>query len=138
MIKLNPNSQKIKFLKQHRGRMKGIACRGNNISFGKYALKTKECSWITTRQIESGRRAITRFLKRKGKIWIRIFSYKPITLRTKGIRMGSGKGDPHSWVSVLKPGQIIYEVSNISENSAQKALKIAASKMPIKTKFITL
>nr|YP_010428175.1 ribosomal protein L16 [Hydnora abyssinica]USN93590.1 ribosomal protein L16 [Hydnora abyssinica] len=130
--------RKINYLKQHRGRMKGIACRGNNISFGKYALKTKECCWITTRQIEAGRRALTRSLKRKSKIWIRIFSDKPITLRTTGTRMGSGKGDPHSWVSVLKPGQILYEVSNISEGSAQKALKIAASKMPIKTKFIKL
>nr|YP_010428208.1 ribosomal protein L16 [Hydnora longicollis]USN93657.1 ribosomal protein L16 [Hydnora longicollis] len=133
---MNTNNKKIKFMKQHRGRMKGVACRGNNISFGKYALKAQECSWITTKQIEAGRRSITRFLKREGKIWIRIFPDKPITLRSTGTRMGSGKGNPHSWIFVLKPEQIIYELSNISEISAQKAFKIAASKISIKTKFI--
>nr|YP_010428195.1 ribosomal protein L16 [Hydnora esculenta]USN93644.1 ribosomal protein L16 [Hydnora esculenta] len=128
--------QKIKFNKQHRGRMKGTACCGNNICFGKYALKAKECAWITTQQIESGRRAITRYLKREGKIWIRIFPDKPITLRSIGTRMGSGKGDTHSWIFVLRPGQIIYEISNVSEIAAQSAFKISSSKMPIKTKFI--
>nr|QFQ51621.1 ribosomal protein L16 [Leucobryum juniperoideum] len=129
--------KRTKFRKQHRGRMKGISTRGNSICFGKFALQALEPAWITSRQIEAGRRAITRYARRGGKLWIRIFPDKPITMRPAETRMGSGKGSPEYWVSVVKPGRILYEISGVSETIARAGMKIAAYKMPIRTQFIT-
>lgn len=128
--------KKTKFRNQHRGRMKGIASRGNHISFGRYALQALEPGWITSRQIEAGRRAITRNVRRGGKLWIRVFPDKPITIRTAETRMGSGKGSVAYWVAVVKPGRILYEMDGVAEKLARKGIEIAASKMPIKTKLI--
>jgi large subunit ribosomal protein L16 len=130
------NPRRVKFRKQHRGRMKGISSRGNKITFGRFALQAIEPSWITSRQIEAGRRAITRYARRGGKLWIKIFPDKPITMRPAETRMGSGKGAPEYWVAVVKPGRILYEMSGVSETVARAAMRIAAYKMPIKTKFI--
>ena len=116
--------------------MKGISTRGNSICFGKFALQALEPAWITSRQIEAGRRAITRYARRGGKLWIRIFPDKSITMRPAETRMGSGKGSPEYWVAVIKPGRILYEMSGVPENIAKKAISIAASKMPIRTQFI--
>nr|YP_009747739.1 ribosomal protein L16 [Lecanorchis japonica]QII89419.1 ribosomal protein L16 [Lecanorchis japonica] len=127
--------KKTRFRKQHRGRMKGISCRGNRICFGRYALQALEPAWITARQIESGRRAITRFARRGGKIWVRIFPDKPITVRPAETRMGSGKGSPEYWVSVVKPGRILYEINGVPKIVAKAAMRVAACKMPIRTKF---
>nr|YP_009682172.1 ribosomal protein L16 [Fissidens nobilis]QDQ38663.1 ribosomal protein L16 [Fissidens nobilis] len=129
--------KRTKFRKQHRGRMKGIATRGNSICFGKFALQALEPAWITSRQIEAGRRAITRYARRGGKLWIRIFPDKPITMRPAETRMGSGKGSPEYWVSVVKPGRILYEINGVPEIVARAAMKIAAYKLPIRTQFIT-
>nr|YP_010945561.1 ribosomal protein L16 [Porella gracillima]WGG27110.1 ribosomal protein L16 [Porella gracillima] len=131
------NPKKTKFRKQHRGNLKGIATRGNSICFGKYALQALEPAWITSRQIEAGRRAITRYARRGGKLWIRIFPDKPITIRPAETRMGSGKGSPEYWVAVVKPGKILYEIGGVSGNIAKAAMGIAAYKMPIRTNFIT-
>nr|UCU57529.1 ribosomal protein L16 [Hypericum ascyron] len=128
--------KKTRFCRHHRGRMKGISYRGNHICFGKYALQALEPAWITSRQIEAGRRAMTRNARRGGKIWVRIFPDKPVTIRTTETRMGSGKGDPKYWVAVVKPGKILYEMGGVRENIARKAIEIAASKMPIRTQFI--
>nr|YP_009826579.1 ribosomal protein L16 [Bulbophyllum exaltatum]YP_009826951.1 ribosomal protein L16 [Bulbophyllum weddellii]YP_010403266.1 50S ribosomal protein L16 [Bulbophyllum ningboense]QWC54646.1 50S ribosomal protein L16 [Bulbophyllum pingnanense]BCZ49932.1 50S ribosomal protein L16 [Bulbophyllum forrestii]QIQ47820.1 ribosomal protein L16 [Bulbophyllum exaltatum]QIQ48192.1 ribosomal protein L16 [Bulbophyllum weddellii]UQW82957.1 50S ribosomal protein L16 [Bulbophyllum ningboense] len=128
--------KRTRFRKQHRGRMKGISCRGNHICFGRYALQALEPAWITARQIEAGRRAMTRYARRGGKIWVRIFPDKPVTLRPTETRMGSGKGSPEYWVSVVKPGRILYEMSGVSETVAKTAMEIAACKMPIRTQFI--
>jgi large subunit ribosomal protein L16 len=128
--------KRVKYKKPHRGRMKGKATRGNQFSFGQYALQALEPSWITSRQLEAGRRAITRYAKRGGKLWIRVFPDKAITMRAAETRMGSGKGSPEYWVAVLKPGKIIYELTGVSENIAREAMRIASYKMPIKTQFI--
>lgn len=128
--------KRTKYRRHHRGRMKGKSTRGNTIAFGDFALQALEPSWITARQIESGRRVLTRYVRRNGKLWIRIFPDKPITMRPAETRMGSGKGTPEYWVAVVKPGKIIYEIRGISENLARKALRIAAYKMPIKTQFM--
>nr|YP_009106278.1 ribosomal protein L16 [Interfilum terricola]AIT95116.1 ribosomal protein L16 [Interfilum terricola] len=128
--------KRTKYRKQHRGRMKGKASRGNIIAFGDFALQALEPSWITSRQIEAGRRVITRYARRGGKLWIRIFPDKPITMRPAETRMGSGKGVPEYWVAVVKPGKILYELKGVPETIARAALKIAAYKMPIKTQFI--
>nr|QOP63802.1 ribosomal protein L16 [Eruca vesicaria subsp. sativa] len=133
---LSYNPKRTKFRKQHRGRLKGISSRGNRICFGRYALQTLEPAWITSRQIEAGRRAMTRNVRRGGKIWVRIFPDKPVTVRPAETRMGSGKGSPEYWVAVVKPGKILYEMGGVPENIARKAIEIAASKMPIKTQFI--
>nr|YP_009668099.1 ribosomal protein L16 [Frullania nodulosa]QCW58874.1 ribosomal protein L16 [Frullania nodulosa] len=132
------NPKRTKFRKQHRGNLKGIATRGNVICFGKFALQALEPAWITSRQIEAGRRAITRYARRGGKLWIRIFPDKPITIRPAETRMGSGKGSPEFWVAVVKPGKIIYEISGVSVSIAKAAMRIAAYKMPIRTNFITI
>ncbi|KAL0903058.1 hypothetical protein M5K25_028242 [Dendrobium thyrsiflorum] len=116
--------------------MKGISCRGNHICFGRYALQALEPAWITARQIEAGRRAMTRYARRGGKIWVRIFPDKPVTVRPTETRMGSGKGSPEYWVSVVKPGRRLYEMSGVSETVAKTAMEIAACKMPIRTKFV--
>nr|UDZ60886.1 50S ribosomal protein L16 [Sagittaria guayanensis] len=128
--------KKTRFRKQHRGKMKGISYRGNRVCFGRYALRALEPAWITARQIEAGRRAMTRYARRGGKIWVRIFPDKPVTLRAAETRMGSGKGSPEYWVSVVKPGRILYEMGGVSETIARVAIKIAASKMPIRTQFV--
>jgi large subunit ribosomal protein L16 len=128
--------KRTKFRKQHRGRLKGKAYRGNTIAFGDFALQALEPCWITSRQIESGRRVLTRYVRRTGKLWIRIFPDKPITARPAGTRMGSGKGAPEYWVAVVKPGKIIYEIRGVTEIIARQALRIASYKMPIKTKFL--
>ena len=130
------NPKRTRFRKQHRGRMKGKSCRGNHICFGRYALQALEPAWITARQIEAGRRAMTRYARRGGKIWVRIFPDKPVTLRPAETRMGSGKGSPEYWVSVVKPGRILYEMGGVSENVARAAISIASCKMPIRTQFI--
>jgi large subunit ribosomal protein L16 len=128
--------KRTKFRKQHRGRLKGKALRGNTIAFGDFGLQALEPCWITARQIESGRRVLTRYVKRGGKLWIRMFPDKPVTMRPAGSRMGSGKGAPDYWVAVVHPGKILYEIKGISETMARQALRIAAYKMPIKTKLI--
>ncbi len=128
--------KKTKYRKYHRGRMKGKATRGTNLAFGDFGLQALECSWITSRQIEAARRAITRQVRRGGKLWIRIFPDKPVTMRPSETRMGSGKGAPAYWVAVVKPGKIIYELKGVSETNARIALKLAASKLPIKTQIL--
>jgi large subunit ribosomal protein L16 len=131
------NPRRTKFRKQHRGRLRGKATRGNTICFGRFALQATEASWITSRQIEAGRRAMSRYARRGGKLWIRIFPDKPITMRPAETRMGSGKGAPQYWVAVVKPGKILYELSGVSLAIAKTAMRIASFKMPIQTKFIS-
>lgn len=128
--------RRTKFRKQQRGRMRGAATRGNTLSFGDFGLQALEPAWITSRQIEAGRRAMTRYIRRGGKIWIRLFPDKPVTMRPAETRMGSGKGAPEFWVAVVKPGRIMYEIAGVSEEIAREAMRLAAFKMPIKTKFI--
>ena len=129
--------RRTKYRKQHRGRMRGMAYRGSTLNFGDYALQATEPSWITSRQIEAARRAMTRYVKRGGKIWIRIFPDKPVTMRPAETRMGSGKGSPEFWVAVVKPGRIMFEMAGVTEDVAKEAMRLAAQKLPIKTKFIT-
>lgn len=128
--------KRTKFRRHHRGHLRGKATRGNKITYGDFALQALEPCWITSRQIESGRRVLTRYVRRTGKLWIRIFPDKPITIRPAGTRMGSGKGYPEYWVAVVHPGKIIYEITGLSEVVAKQALKTAAYKMPVKTKFL--
>ncbi|MDB9446782.1 50S ribosomal protein L16 [Anabaenopsis tanganyikae CS-531] len=128
--------RRTKFRKQQRGRMQGLASRGCNLNFGDFGLQAQEPSWITSRQIEASRRAMTRYIRRGGKIWIRIFPDKPITMRPAETRMGSGKGSPEFWVAVVKPGRIMFEIAGVSEEIAREAMRLAANKLPIKTKFI--
>lgn len=127
--------KKTKFRKHHRGKKKGKATRGNKIVFGNFALQALEPCWLTSKQIEAGRRVITRYTKREGKLWIRVFPDKSVTLRPAETRMGSGKGTPEYWVQVVKPYKIIYEIKGVSEEIARKALKIASYKLPMKTRF---
>jgi len=117
--------------------MRGMAYRGSTLNFGDYALQAIEPSWITARQIEAARRAMTRYVKRGGKIWIRIFPDKPVTMRPAETRMGSGKGSPEFWVAVVKPGRVMFEMAGVPEDVAKEAMRLAAQKLPIKTKFIT-
>ncbi|MBI1240164.1 50S ribosomal protein L16 [Umezakia ovalisporum] len=128
--------KRTKFRKQQRGRMQGVANRGSSINFGDFGLQAQEPSWITSRQIEASRRAMTRYIRRGGQIWIRIFPDKPITMRPAETRMGSGKGSPEFWVAVVKPGRIMFEIAGVSEEIAREAMRLAANKLPIKTKFI--
>ena len=129
--------RRVKFRKQQRGRMRGVATRGNTIAFGEFALQAQECGWITSRQIEASRRAMTRYVKRGGKIWIRIFPDKPVTMRPAETRMGSGKGNPEFWVAVVKPGRVLFELSFPSREQAFEALNKAIQKLPIKARIIT-
>jgi large subunit ribosomal protein L16 len=129
--------KRVKFRKQQRGRRRGTAIRGSNIDFGEYGLKAMEPAWITNRQIEAARVALTRFIKRGGKVWIRIFPDKPFTKKPAETRMGKGKGNPEYWVAVVKPGRIMFELEGVSEDAAKKALRLAAAKLPIKTKFVS-
>jgi len=128
--------KKVKHRKVHRGRMKGKAKRGKELNFGDFGLQSLEPAWITARQIEAARVAITRHLKRKGKLWIRIFPDKPATKKPPETRMGKGKGNPEFWVCVVKPGRIMFEVSGVNKESAKKAMDLASYKLPIKTRFV--
>src|SRR5438046_9518197 len=128
--------KKVKYRKQMRGRRNGKAWRGGDLAFGEYGLKAMENAWITDRQIEASRVAITRFIKRGGKMWIRIFPDKPVTVKPAETRMGKGKGSPEFWVAVVKPGRVLFELEGISAELAKKAMKLGASKLPIKTKFV--
>ena len=129
--------KRTKFRKQHRGRMTGKASKGNTIAFGDYALQALEPVWLTSRQIEATRRTITRYVKRGGKLWIRVFPDKPVTARPAETRMGSGKGAPEYWVAVVRPGHILFEINGVPAEAAKQAMKLASYKLPIKTKFIT-
>ena len=128
--------KRVKYRRMHKGRMRGNATRGNLVSFGEYGLQALEPAWITNRQIEAARVAITRFIKRGGKMWIRIFPDKPVTVKPAETRMGKGKGSPEFWVAVVKPGRVLFELEGISAELAKKAMKLGASKLPIKTKFV--
>jgi large subunit ribosomal protein L16 len=128
--------KRTKFRKPHRGRLRGTATRGNTIVFGDYGLQALEPVWLTSRQIEATRRSITRFVKRSGKLWIRVFPDKSITVRAAESRMGSGKGAPDYWVAVIKPGHVLFEINGVSQAIAYQALRNASYKLPIKTKFI--
>jgi large subunit ribosomal protein L16 len=128
--------KRIKHRKTHKGTMKGIAYRGSEVSYGEYGLKAMEPGWITSRQIEAARIAMTRYVKRGGKIWIRIFPDKPITKKPAETRMGSGKGSPEYWVAVVKPGRVLYEMGGVDESVAREAFRLAAYKLPLATKFI--
>ncbi len=116
--------------------MKGLSSRGCDLNFGDFGLQATECSWITSRQIEASRRAMTRYIKRGGKIWIRVFPDKPVTARPAETRMGSGKGAPEYWVAVVKPGRIMFEIAGVTEEIAREAIRLAQFKLPIKTKFV--
>ena len=129
--------KKVKFRKVQRGRMKGKAWRGSSISFGEYGLKAMDCGWITSRQIEAARIAMTRFIKRGGKVWIRLFPDKPITKKPAETRMGKGKGAPEEWVAVIRPGKILFEMEGVAPDIAQQAMRLAAHKIPLKTKFVS-
>jgi large subunit ribosomal protein L16 len=128
--------KKVKYRKVQRGRMKGKAWRGSSIAFGEYGLKAMECGWITSRQIEAARIAMTRFIKRGGKVWIRLFPDKPITKKPAETRMGKGKGAPEEWVAVIRPGKILFEMEGVGVDIAQHAMRLAAHKIPLKTKFL--
>lgn len=129
--------RRTKFRKQQRGRMRGLATRGSQLNFGDFGLQALEPTWITSRQIEASRRAMTRYIRRGGQIWIRIFPDKPVTARAAETRMGSGKGAPEYWVAVVKPGRIMFEIAGVPEETAREAMRLAQYKLPIKTKFIT-
>lgn len=129
--------KKVKFRKQQRGRRRGLATRGQKVSFGDYGLQALEPGWITARQIEASRIALTRHIKRGGKIWIRIFPDKPVTKKPLETRMGKGKGAPEGWVAVVKPARILFEMEGVTRQVAEEAFRLAAHKLPIKTRFIT-
>jgi large subunit ribosomal protein L16 len=131
---LQPN--KTKYRKQQRGRMRGIATRGDDVSFGEYGLIALEPGWVNNRQIEAARIALTRYMKRGGKVWIRIFPDKPYTKKPAETRMGKGKGMPEGWVAVIKPGRVLFEVAGVRQEVAQEAFRLAAHKLPIKTRFV--
>ena len=128
--------KRVKYRRQHRGRMKGNANRGNQLAYGEYGLQALEACWMTANQIEAARRAMTRYIKRGGQIWIKVFPDKPVSKKPAEVRMGSGKGAPEYWVAVIKPGKVLFEMSGVSEETAREAMRLAAQKLPIKTKFI--
>ncbi len=129
--------KRVKHRKTQRGRMKGRAYRGSQVAFGTFGIKAMEPAWITNRQIESARIAINRYLRRDGKVWIRIFPDKPVTKKPAEVRMGSGKGNPEFWVAVVKPGRILFEIDGVSREKAAEAVRLASHKLPIKVKFVT-
>ncbi|MBQ1187404.1 MAG: 50S ribosomal protein L16 [Clostridia bacterium] len=129
--------KRVKYRRQHRGRLTGAATRGNTVSYGEFGLQALEPAWITSNQIEAARIAMTRYIKRGGKVWIKIFPDKPITAKPAETRMGSGKGSPEYWVAVVKPGRVMFEIGGVSEELAKEAMRLAANKLPIKCKFIT-
>ncbi len=128
--------KRVRWRKVQKGRMRGKAYRGSEVSFGDFGLQAQECGWLTARQIEAGRIAMTRHVKRGGKVWIRVFPDKPITKRPAETRMGKGKGSPEMWVAPIKPGRIIYELEGVPLEVAQEAMRLAGHKMPVKTKFV--
>ncbi len=128
---------KVKYRKSQRGRMRGTARRGAELSFGEFGLQALEPCWLTARQIEAGRITITRHMKRRGKLWVRAFPWKPVTKKPTEVRMGKGKGDPEFWVDVIRPGRIIFELEGISDSVAREAMRLAAHKLPIRTRFIS-
>ena len=128
--------KRVKYRRVHRGRMTGKAMRGNTLAYGEFGLQAMEPGWITSNQIEAARIAMTRFTKRSGQVWIKIFPDKPVTKKPAETRMGSGKGSPEYWVSVVKPGRIMFEIAGVSEEVAREALRLASHKLPIKTKII--
>ena len=129
--------KKVKYRKQQRGRMRGKAWRGSSLAFGDVGLKALECGWITDRQIEAARVAMTRFIKRGGKVWIRLFPDKPITKKPAETRMGKGKGAPEQWVAVIRPGKILFEMEGVAPEIAAQAMRLAAHKLPMKSKLVT-
>ncbi len=128
--------KKVKHRKMQKGRRRGKSPRGNGLNFGDYALQATQCGWVTTRQIEAARIAVTRFVKRTGKVWIRVFPDKPITKKPAETRMGKGKGAPEDWVVVIRPGRILYEMEGVAEEKAREAFRLASHKLPIATRFI--
>lgn len=128
--------KRVKHRRVHRGKMRGNAKGGTEVSFGEFGLQSLEASWITNRQIESARIAMTRYMKRGGKVWIKIFPHKPYTKKPLEVRMGSGKGSPEGWVAVVKPGKVMFEVAGVSEEVAREALRLAMHKLPVKCKFV--
>ena len=128
--------KRVKHRREHRGKMRGRAKGGQEVALGEYGLQAVEASWITNRQIEAARIAMTRYMKRGGKVWIKIFPHKPYTAKPLEVRMGSGKGAPEGWVAVVKPGKIMFEIAGVSEEVAREALRLASHKLPIKTKFV--
>jgi large subunit ribosomal protein L16 len=128
--------KRVKYRRQHRGKMRGNAKGGTEVTFGEYGLQALEASWITNRQIEAARIAMTRYMKRGGKVWIKIFPHKPYTAKPLEVRMGSGKGAPEGWVAVVKPGKIMFELAGVSEEIAREALRLAMHKLPVKCKFV--
>ncbi len=128
--------KRVKYRKKQRGRMKGNAQKGNYVAFGRYGLKALESRWITSRQIEAARIAMTRYIKRGGKVWIRLFPDKPVTQKPAETRMGKGKGAPEHWVAVVRPGRIMFEIEGIDEPTAKEAMRLASHKLPMKTKFV--
>ena len=128
--------KRVKYRRQHRGRMKGAAHKGNYVAYGDFGLQALEPSWITSNQIEAARIAMTRYIKRGGQVWIKIFPHKPITEKPAETRMGSGKGSPEYWVAVVKPGTVMFEIAGVSEEGAREALRLASHKLPIKTKIV--
>ena len=128
--------KRVKYRRVHRGRMTGKATRGNKVSYGDFGLQALEPAWITSNQIESARIAMTRYIKRGGQVWIKIFPDKPVTKKPAETRMGSGKGSPEFWVAVVKPGRIMFEIAGVSEEVAREALRLASHKLPIKTKIV--
>jgi len=128
---------KVKFRKQQRGRRSGKAQTGCSVAFGDFGLKALECGWVTARQIEASRIAMTRFVKRGGKVWVRVFPDKPVTKKPAETRMGKGKGAPESWVAVVKPGRVLFEMEGIEEASAREAMRLASHKLPVATRFVT-
>jgi len=129
--------KKVKRRRQFKGRMKGAATRGTEVSFGDFGLQALECGWLNSRQIEAARRAMTRYIKRGGKIWIRVFPHKPVTKKPAETRMGKGKGSPEFWVSVIKPGTMLYEMQGVDVETAREAFRLAAHKLPMRTKFVS-
>ncbi len=129
--------KKVKFRKQQRRRMRGKAERGGTLAFGEFGLQALEPAWLTARQIEAGRITITRHMKRKGKLWLRTFPWKPVTKKPTEVRMGKGKGDPEFWVDVIRPGKILFEMEGVDLETAKEAMRLAAHKLPIKTRFIS-
>lgn len=135
MIMLMP--KRVKYRKLQKGRMSGVATRCNKVDFGEFGLQATECGWLTSRQIEAARIAMTRHVKRGGKIWIRVFPHKSVTKKPAETRMGKGKGSPEGWVAVVKPGMMLYEMAGVSKDVAREAFRLAAHKLPIETKFAT-
>ena len=129
--------KRVKYRRVHRGRLKGKADRGNKVTYGDYGLQALEPAWITSNQIESARIAMTRYIKRGGQVWIKIFPDKPITEKPAETRMGSGKGSPEYWVAVVKPGRVLFEIKGVPEETAREAMRLAMHKLPIKCKFVT-